>query len=410
MKKLSRALIILRDEGFRSLFSRVKNRFTKSPDAPSNFWNLPVKQSDALAADWTNPPEQLLSSISVESGPVTIAWIMSPPSVSSGGHQNLFRFIDFAEKAGHKCLIYFYTNSSVVVNSSDMKRMLRDSGSYPDLKAEMSMYDSKFGVQADVQAIFATSWETAYPVFLDRSNAKRFYFVQDFEPDFYSKGSHAIFAENTYRFGFHGITAGGWLSKKLGDEYGMRADHFDFAANRDIYSAHNRSARREVIFYARPSTPRRGFELGLLALGEVSRQRPHAIINLAGESLQNVDIPFPHNNLQNLSLKELNDVYNRCVAGLVISATNMSLLPLELIAAGVSPVVNDAPNNRLVSDNKFIEYVEATPAAIARRIISLLDRDYSTERLNEMLDSLSQGSWQNAGEQFLNAFEGAMRE
>jgi hypothetical protein len=44
--------------------------------------------------------------------------------------------------------------------------------------------------------------------------------VQDFEPYFEPVGSYSTFAENTYRFGFHGITLGEWLSKKLTNEYG----------------------------------------------------------------------------------------------------------------------------------------------------------------------------------------------
>ena len=36
----------------------------------------------------------------------------------------------------------------------------------------------------------------------------RFYLVQDFEPSFYAAGSEALMAEATYRFGFHGVTAG----------------------------------------------------------------------------------------------------------------------------------------------------------------------------------------------------------
>ena len=45
---------------------------------------------------------------------------------------------------------------------------------------------------------------------------------------FYPAGSEALLAEATYRFGFHGITAGRWLADRLRRDYGMQADHFDF--------------------------------------------------------------------------------------------------------------------------------------------------------------------------------------
>ncbi|MDK6419994.1 glycosyltransferase family 1 protein, partial [Actinotignum timonense] len=84
------------------------------------------------------------------------------------------------------------------------------------------------GVGEEVDAIFSTGWETAYPSYLDRSNARRYYFVQDFEPSFYSVGSESVLAENTYRFGFEAFTAGRWLAKKLSTDYGMKTHPFDF--------------------------------------------------------------------------------------------------------------------------------------------------------------------------------------
>lgn len=408
-KKLRRLFEILRTEGFGALLLKMKASFSPVEQTQSRLVELPVKSQDALLADWSLPPKREGEPVSVASGPVTIAWIMSPPSPGSGGHQNLFRFINFAERAGHRCIIYFYVNSSMVVNSEHMRQMLRDSGAYPELAAEMKMYDAVEGVSPEVQAIFATSWETAYPSFLDQSMAKRFYFVQDFEPAFYPQGSQSLLAENTYKFGFHGITAGGWLSHKLNTEYEMKSNYFDFAVDTDIYSVSNFGPRNEVFFYARPSTPRRGFELGLLALEELARKRPNVKISLAGEKIDPSQVPFPFNNLTVVSLSELNIIYNRCVAGLVISASNMSLLPLELLASGAVPVVNDAPNNRMVTDNPHIEYVIDTPSAIARKLIELVDSKQNPRKLNEMSASLSGHTWEKSGRQFLEAFEEAMR-
>jgi glycosyltransferase involved in cell wall biosynthesis len=370
---------------------------------------LPVKTPDVIAADWSSPPPQLMEQITVAEGPTTIAWIMSPPSENSGGHQNLLRFIDFAEKAGHRCRIYFYTNTPVVVNSRDMRAMLRNSPAYPDVKASMEMYDPKKGVHSDVQAIFATGWETAYPVFLDSSRARRFYFVQDFEPAFYPDGSESMLAENTYKFGFHGITAGGWLSHKLHEEFGMPTDHYNFAVDTSFYSVTNTEPRTEIFFYARPVTPRRGFELGLFALADFAARRPDVTINMAGWDVSTWEVPFAYKNLSGMPISELNAVYNRCAAGLVISATNMSLLPLELMSSGVAPVVNDAPNNRMVSDNPFIEYVPTTPRAIADRLIEVLDRPDAVARSKAMSESVEGTTWGDSGDEFVAAYERAMR-
>ena len=69
----------------------------------------------------------------------------------------------------------------------------------------------------------------------------------------------SLLAEATYRFGFHGVTAGRWLTDLLRDEYGMEADHFDFG--RDAVYALDPAIRPEqragVCLFARPETPRR---------------------------------------------------------------------------------------------------------------------------------------------------------
>ena len=340
-------------------------------------------------------------------GPVEIAWISSPPGAESGGHQNLFRFIRFAEDAGHRSTIYLYDQSGQSLAS--VRSMLAASGAYPDLRARILPYDAATGVAAETQAIFATGWETAYAAFRDPSRARRFYFVQDFEPSFYPAGSEALLAENTYRFGFHGITAGRWLATKLRDDYGMATDSFDFAVDTSVYHLTNREPRSEVFFYARPVTARRGFEFGIYALADLAALRRDVTINLAGWNVTGWDVPFPHRNLAALDISQLNAVYNRCAAGLVVSLTNLSLLPLELMSSGVAPVVNDAPNNRMVADNPHIEYVPPSPAAIARRIVEVLERPDAIERSIAMSQSVAGSSWSESGEQFLRAFERAMR-
>jgi len=407
LRKVSVALDVLKNDGPRHFWRRVQMNLRARVAGKTIY--LPVKVSDAIAVDWTKPGPQLLKPVVVTDRKSHIAWIMSPPSATSGGHQNLFRFIDFAERAGHTCSVHFYNSIGVVVDLKDMRRMLDQSPAYPVLKADFHNYDPELGVGLGIDALFATGWETAYPAFTDASDARRFYFVQDFEPAFYAAGTEAILAENTYHFGFHGITAGGWLSKKLHDEYGMPTDHFDFSVERKHYSVTNTERRKEIFFYARPVTPRRAFELGVLALAEFAKRRPEYTINMAGWDVSDWDIPFPYQNLSGLEISELNPIYNRCAAGLVLSLSNMSLLPLELIAAGVAPVVNDAPNNRLVSDNPYIEYVLPAPGAIADRLVEVVDRPDAAERSVAMSESLEHTTWADSGRQFVEAFERAMR-
>lgn len=368
-----------------------------------------VDMRDAASVDWTEPAPRIENPVTVSEGPLEIAWIMSPPGRESGGHQNLFRFIKYAEDAGHRCSIYFYTTQELAPSIRETKAMIAESTAYANVEASMQNYDRDLGVAAATDALFATGWETAYPAFLDASNARRFYFVQDFEPSFYPLGSEAILAENTYKFGFHGITAGGWLAHKLSTEYGMTCDSFNFAVDKTHYSVTNLRRRNEVFFYARPVTARRAFELGIVALADFAKMRPDVTINLAGWDVSNWEIPFKYRNLASLDLTQLNSVYNRCGAGLVLSLTNMSLLPLELMSSGVAPVVNDGPNNRMVSDNPYIEYVQPSPKALARRMVDVLEREDAVDRSVAMAASVANVNWEDSGRQFNDALQRAMR-
>ena len=114
-------------------------------------------------------------------------------------------------------------------------------------------------------------------------------------------------------------------------------------------------------------------------------------------------------NLKDLKIDELNEVYNRCATGLVISLTNMSLLPLELLSAGVIPVVNEGPNNRLVSDNPFLAYSAASPHALANKMIEIVDRQDLPEYAVAASESVRGSDWETSGRAFVEIFESSLR-
>lgn len=407
LRKLRSARAVLKHQGPRYFWHRV--RLSIRARVSGKIVILPVQLEDALAVDWTEPAPHLDYPVVVTDRKSRIAWITSPPSPTSGGHTTMFRFISYAEKAGHQCDVYFYNGMGVQEDLEALRGMLDRTPAYPDFKGRLFNYDPKVGVAPDTDAIFATGWETAYPSYRDQSNARRFYFVQDFEPGFYSYGSEAILAENTYHFGFHGITAGGWLSKKLHDDYGMPTDHFDFAVDRTHYHLTNEGERKEIFYYARPVTPRRAFEFGVLALTEFARLKPEYTINLAGWDVGDWDLPFDYVNHGEVGVPQLAEIFNRSAAGLVLSMSNMSLMPLELVACGTIAVVNDAPNNRMVSDNPYLDYVHPAPGAMAKRLVAAVDRPDRIAYSKEMAASLADATWDDSGKQFVTAFERAMR-
>ena len=253
----------------------------------------------------------------------------------------------------------------------------------------------------DGDVMFATGWETAYPVFNMSIPAHKMYFVQDFEPLFYGTGSKSVLAENTYRFGFYGVTAGRWLTQKVA-EYGMPADYFDFGADLDIYRPVSTVQKQpQVCFYARPVTERRAFEIGVLALARFHQEHPDYRIVFFGWDVSDYDIPFPYENRGIVNPNELAEIYHASQACLVLSLTNASLLPLELLAAGCVPVMNDGPNNRMViGENPDIVYTINSPIELAKGLDSVVTDPQINERCQRISQMASSSSWDASYEKF----------
>jgi O-antigen biosynthesis protein len=370
-RRLAQARRLAREEGLAGLGARALTRLADRVAPPSQ--RLGVFRADVLAAAEVQaaggPPPEGLPALPGE--PLSLAWIVTPPTEGSGGHTTLFRLVSALERAGHECTIYLYDRWG---GDLDQHRQVMRTW-WPDVRADVR--DAAAGID-DAHVLFATAWPTAYAALASPAKGRRAYVVQDLEPMFYPAGGEALLAEATYRFGFHGITAGRWLSGVLADRYGMAADHFDFGCDLGRYGLPDApvgdgSGRTGVCFFARPITPRRGFDLGVLALEVFAARRPDVDIHLFGDPVGRLSFPAVDHGV--LTPDELNRLYQRCAAGLVLSATNVSLVPHEMLASGCIPVVNDADHNRIVLDSAHVAYAPATPHDLAEALCRLVDRE-----------------------------------
>jgi glycosyltransferase involved in cell wall biosynthesis len=309
----------------------------------------------------------------------TVNWVVPPISPNSGGHLNIFRFMYYLEKDGFDCRMI--VAGEPVPSTVDQVRTLVEGFRFP-LRAAIYV-----GMETAPPAhvTIATSWPTAYYVRNFAATIHRCYFVQDFEPYFYASGSEYALAEATYRFGFVGITAGTWLKHKLHAEYGMRTEAFSFGFDRDLYRPLPRREPdiRRVFFYARPPTPRRAFESGILVLHEVTRRLPDVKVVFAGWDISNYHIPFEHLNAGALNLAELPDLYSQCDVALVLSFSNVSLLPLEMMACGTPVVSNRAPYTEWLLHEDNARLAEPTVDALADALCAVLENPAERQRLRD---------------------------
>ena len=343
-----------------------------------------------------------------KNGKKIINWIIPEMGLSSGGHINIFRFVMMLQKAGFLNRIYII--KPLAFHSSKECRAFLKQNYVLDLEEiEVSINIAEMGF---AHATIATSWQTAYALRDFDNTVSKFYFVQDFEPYFFPVGSEYAFAENTYKFGFRGLTAGDWLKNKLHDEYGMQTESFSFSYDHKLYTAgEKRDEVPRIFFYARPVTERRNFELGLLALNEIAKRRADVEVIFAGWDIRNYTIPFRHKNLGSLRQDKLADLYAQCDMCLVLSVTNLSLLPLEVMASNSVAVCTRGANSEwLVNDDNAI-LVDFDPDDIADKICYYLEHKEELAAVRKRgLAFANATSWETEGEKVRIAVEKGIEE
>lgn len=382
--KLVKCLAYAKDHGYSKLIRLLLKRllFGKSKVAGTRIF---------LNYEFVNGP--LVGDASLANGvsDKTINWFVPKVSKGSGGHLNIFRFIKHLEEHG-------FTNRIIILDKVKKNPA--------EIKEQINKWF--FPIQAEVYtdtalappAYFsmATSWTTAYSVRSYLSTVRRCYFVQDFEPWFFPAGSEAALAEATYSFGFYGFTAGTWLAEKLSKEYSMPTCAFGFSFDRDLYKPFPREPRagKRIFFYARPPTARRGFELGLLALEAVSKRLPDVQVVMAGWDVGSYEIPFNVDHVGLVDLHDLPQLYRSCDVALVLSFTNVSLLPLELMACGVPVVTNRGPYTEWLLNEHNAVLSSPNVEDLATAIVELLEYPERAEALRQDgIDFASVTSWEN---------------
>jgi len=307
-----------------------------------------------------------------QTGPLRINWILLDVVAAQGGLLNIFRTIKQLEAWGHENRVYLLAGSPQ--GSSEAKQRIRKR--YFPITADVELLSDNV---KDCDALIATSWPTAYAVRSIENTAQKFYFVQDIEYMFYPPGSAYEFARQTYQFGFRGITLGSWIANVLRSEFKMECSSFGFSYDRDAYASTGPrllpAGKKRVLFYARPETERRGFELGVLALSLVAKKMPDVEFVLVGFPPQSLDLPFPAIFPGVLPISELGPLYRSCDVALVLSHTNLSMLPLELMASGCAVVSNKGPNVEWLLTEQTVQFAKPNPKSLAQAVVELLDSE-----------------------------------
>ena len=315
-------------------------------------------------------------------------------NVWGGGHYTLFRFANYFAQKGTRQIIYVYDKDGR--SSPDaLQKQLDDA--LKDCRLEVVVAADKLPA-CDV--VLATTWQSAYFVWAFPFAKSKFYFMQDYESHFYAHGTASMQANDTYTFGFKGITGGTWNRKHF-EQYGGTAEHYIFSTDREIFYPSNkdgdiRDKVSKIFFYGRPSTERRCFELGIASLALIAEKYPQIEIVIAGLDLD-TSLPFKATMLGNLSLAATGELYRTCDLGIAFSATNLSYLPVELMACGVPIISNKGSQVEWYCQNMVNSMlVNPTPLSVLKGLDALVaDKKLRQSLVKNGLAKSAEVTWES---------------
>ncbi len=339
----------------------------------------------------------------------TVDWLVPDFSAHSGGHRTISRMAKGLEGKGFKSRFILMNAQSQ--DFDYQKRILIDNFGLSNFEvtncAETRVYS---------ETAICTSWQSAY-VMTHYPSRYKYYFIQDSEDLFYSGGTASELAIFTYYLPFKKIALGKWLGDKIAKLTSHEVATIDFAVDKEIYYADQvekkqvpLTSKQNLVIYFQPSKARRCPELIYAFLEQLSESKFTGIeVTLVGEQIDTFSLPNLHINFESTKTdKELANLYRKSHLGIVMSATNPSLVPFEMIACGMPVIVNKTTSSVVDLEFKHIHQVEPLPSEILRATCNLLNLDKETPKVSthnansdfntaeELLD------WNNTQESFCN--------
>jgi glycosyltransferase involved in cell wall biosynthesis/SAM-dependent methyltransferase len=338
--------------------------------------------------------------------PLTINWIIRAPIAGTGGgYWTIFRLANALGRSGHKVRVYVEAIAHLDGLSRD-EILAFVAENFGPLHVEVEVGHDHI-LPADVS--IATNWPTAYTVALLPGSLFKFYFVQDFEPEFYAEDDPLYRkAAATYDLPLQIVTIGRSLARRMESYADRPTTSIDFAVDADIFHVttppESRPGPTRVLFFARPSLPRRAYGLGLAALRQLKRQRPDVRIAFFGSTDAELgDVDFPIENLGVLSHAELAREMNASHVLLCFSmSANISWVPFQGMACGCAVVDADVPGVReMITDGETCRLARPDPDAVADALRGLVDDDATRLRIaRAAATEMQRGGWDASARQF----------
>ncbi len=264
-----------------------------------------------------------------------ITFVIERMAKYNGGQTSILRLGTELSKLGYQV--------GYVVYKPQTKSDMQECASCNLNNYQGEMYTNKYLDKLNSDIVIASSWDTVS--FAKKMKGYKMYFLQDYEPYFYSFGELFLMANKTYEQGLHMVSLGPWNKEMVEKNCKVTStvDYVEFpyesreypASHRDYaaYAGKNKFTLAVYLKYYGKRLPCITQYLLKQVKEEFKKDGIELQIKYFGE-----DKSFhcdAGENLGMLSKKELLGLYRRADFGMVASMSNISLVPYEMLATGL---------------------------------------------------------------------------
>lgn len=259
-----------------------------------------------------------------------------------------------------------------------------------------------------VDIAVCTLWITAFELARFNRCRQKYYLIQDYETLFYPSGTVAALVDETYKFGFYGITNSASLAAIYKNFTDTQAFRYFPGVDKSLYYPFDKKIfskeKYTMIFYGRPSNPRNCFELIALICRQVKAELKEKIqIISVGEDYNPRDYKLDKiicNKGLVSSMQELAELYRHCDIGIsFITTPTFSYQHLEYMASGLCLITNEQKGIAdFIKDGDNALVCPMIASVIAQRIVELVHNPEQMENLSKnAVNSVKQFDWENFG-------------
>ena len=276
-------------------------------------------------------------------GPMTLAWVVPPWKVGSGGHTTIFRLIRQLEQRGHRCAIYVFDPFNYEPPAGRASCARRSATHFIPVEAQVFKGLDEWTRRRRRRS--PPNWWTAWPLRDLPGCREKAYLVQDDEPQFYATSAQRIWAagdlpDGLPRHRLHAVD-GGHPRARL--RHARRAGSSAAPTSTRTRSAGEDRASRDSSRSTRGARPSGARSTSRWrASRRCSSAGPASASTLFGSERRARARRSPRDEPRRARRRrELAALYRRASAGVVFSLTTHSLVAQEMMASGLPLVELD---------------------------------------------------------------------